>query len=232
MSWSESYNSSTDRIWQELIISSVFPLSVNLEACPTRLCLSSCWVLIWQLWFGCCAISMLVTFCSVTFFKQIQMVSFPFFPWTWARQMSGWESAGRQPGKMRCQVQGVRRWARQATQAAVANCDCSVTAQLWPPLPISLPIFLVFTGICWLLDFQLMNIPSSIFLHNISSNRRDLDFSWSHFQVRVLQGAALAAASDKPGTASSRRESRGCLAMTRASATSHLFLAASGICST
>lgn len=67
-SWSESYNSSTDRIWQELIIISVFPLSVNLEVCPTRLSYSSCWVLIWQLWFGCCAISMLVTSCSMTLF--------------------------------------------------------------------------------------------------------------------------------------------------------------------
>lgn len=34
------YNSSTDRIWQELIISSVFPLSVNLEVCRTRAALS------------------------------------------------------------------------------------------------------------------------------------------------------------------------------------------------
>lgn len=72
--------------------------------------------------------------------------------------MSGWESAGRKPGKRRCEVQGVRRWAIPATQAAAANCDCTVTAQLWPPLAI----FLVFTRICWLLDSQLMNIPSSI----------------------------------------------------------------------
>lgn len=78
-----------------------------------------------------------------------------------------------------------------------------------------------------------MNIPSSIFLHDISSkNQRDPDFSWSHFQVRVLQGATLAAACDKPGEASSRRESRGCLAMMRASAISHLFLATSGMHST
>lgn len=38
-SWSEIPSASTDRIWQDLIISSVFPLSVNSEVCPTRLTL-------------------------------------------------------------------------------------------------------------------------------------------------------------------------------------------------
>lgn len=35
-SWSEIPSASIDRIWQDLLISSVFPLSVNSEVCPTR----------------------------------------------------------------------------------------------------------------------------------------------------------------------------------------------------
>lgn len=56
-------------------------------------------------------------------------------------ERAGWESAGRQPGKRRREVQGEKRWARGATQDVVASHDCTVTAQLCPPLPMGLAVF-------------------------------------------------------------------------------------------
>lgn len=141
-SWSESPSASTDRLWQELIISSVFPLSVNSEVRPTRPTLSQLLLSVHVaavVWLLCCQYAGDILLRDS--FQQIQMVQFPFFPWTWPRQKAGWESAGRQPGKRRYKVQGAGRWASGATQDAVASRDCTVAAQLHPPLPTCLAGF-------------------------------------------------------------------------------------------
>lgn len=56
-------------------------------------------------------------------------------------ERAGWESAGRQLGKRKHEVQGEGRWARGATQDVAASHDCTVTAQLCPPMPMGLAIF-------------------------------------------------------------------------------------------
>lgn len=152
----------------------------------------------WQLWFGCCAVSMLVTFCSVTFFSRSRWCNFPFFPEPGQdRRLDENQLADNLArGGTRCKVRGdgqeeqPKMRLQVVTARSQPNCT-HLCRRVWPFLSIS--------RILWLSGSHLMNFPSSIVQHNTSSNRKDPGFSWFHLQVGVSQGAALAAACDKPG---------------------------------
>lgn len=81
-SWSEIPSASTDSIWQDMIISSVFPLSVNSEVCPTRPTLITASA---EHSRGSCGLAAVPSVCwwhsaPWLFFSRSRWCDFPFFP--------------------------------------------------------------------------------------------------------------------------------------------------------
>lgn len=200
----QSPSASPDRIWQDLIINSVFPLSVSSEVRPTRLALS-------QLLMSTCMAAVSWLLCHQyagdillsVFFSSDPDGIISFLSLNLAKTKGWMRISWKATWQEGCKVWG------DGQEDPLPWPDCAHLCQwVWQFLSIS--------RICWLSDSHMMNFPATVFQHATSGNRLNPDFSQFHLLVGLLQGAALTAAWDKTGEVSSRREPGDCLATQRA----------------
>ena len=122
------------------------------------------------------------------FFSRSRWSSFPFFlePGQYRRLDENQLAVNLPRRSARCKVWGdgqeeqPKMWLQVVTALSQPD-SAHLCQEVWPFLSIS--------RIRWLSFSHLMNFTDSIYQHNTSHNRMNRDFSWSHFQVRVLQGA-------------------------------------------